>query len=245
MSAATDNSRFEQGLVLATQATKLLAVAWPGTVGASNGLRESARRGTLPLSACRFVIFGQPSSRRFSRQKRQRLAVEGNEASLQDVADALPQLVWTAQPDVVRDYFNRRSFKYNGVAPALVVQSGRETVVYPGDREACRRPWRNFMQTDATFRAEDRQRRPQLSGEAGFAEGYLRAATRIACYWFAVNRLPPEERAIFPRTPQWRKRIRGKSAQIGGVRGVSKNTWGSPIRHESARGNSEFFVKGG
>lgn len=157
--SATGKGRFEPGLILVTVSLIFIAAAWAGREGASAGIRENGYLWFITLATCGLLAFAILSLRRISRQRRMGLVVETSEAALQELADAMPQLVWTARPDGVRDYFNQRWFEYTGMTLALARQSGWEPVIFPGDLEAYRRAWDASMQTGEPFRIEYRLRR--------------------------------------------------------------------------------------
>ena len=65
----------------------------------------------------------------------QELAVleRANEARYRQLADAMPQIVWTAAPDGSATYFNRRWFEYTGIKPDEAGPNAWQLVVHPDD----------------------------------------------------------------------------------------------------------------
>ena len=53
--------------------------------------------------------------------------------TLRHVAQALPQLVWIAEPDGRVEWYNRRWFEYTGQSPELAARSGWLAVQHPDD----------------------------------------------------------------------------------------------------------------
>jgi diguanylate cyclase (GGDEF)-like protein/PAS domain S-box-containing protein len=75
------------------------------------------------------------------------------------LADAMPQIVWTAPADGKNDYLNMRWFQYTGLAPDLSHDSGWQSVIHPDDLEDCRARWARSLSTGEPFEVEYRLRR--------------------------------------------------------------------------------------
>lgn len=75
-----------------------------------------------------------------------------------EMAEAMPQIVWTARPDGHVDYFNSRWFDYAGLRPDA---SGaeRQTLVHPDDAAASVEEWKRAVATVSPYDAEYRIRR--------------------------------------------------------------------------------------
>ena len=50
------------------------------------------------------------------------------------LTDSLPQMVWTASPDGVMDYFNRRTYDYTGRSAEESLNGGWVSTIHPDDR---------------------------------------------------------------------------------------------------------------
>jgi PAS domain S-box-containing protein len=74
-----------------------------------------------------------------------------------EMAEAMPQIVWTARRDGGVDYFNRRWFEYTG-RPVNYEESWLE-VIYPEDRESARRLWAQAVRSGLPYEIEYRLRR--------------------------------------------------------------------------------------
>ena len=84
-------------------------------------------------------------------------ALMANEAKLRTIADALPQLVWAADPIGRCDYFNARCYTFSGHSD-LDAESWRR-LVHPDDRVALALCWRRGLSTSEPFEFECRARR--------------------------------------------------------------------------------------
>ncbi|HEY8069093.1 MAG TPA: PAS domain-containing protein [Burkholderiales bacterium] len=77
----------------------------------------------------------------------------------QQMADALPHMLWTALPDGTLEYVNARILSYTGI-PAKELLAGRWKPVYhPEEFELCVRRWRRALASGRSFEAEYRLRR--------------------------------------------------------------------------------------
>jgi PAS domain S-box-containing protein len=74
------------------------------------------------------------------------------------MAEAIPQIVWTAHADGVVDYFNRRWFEYTGMSHEATAGSW-EAAVHPIDLPRCRKEWREALRTGAMLELECRLKR--------------------------------------------------------------------------------------
>ena len=85
------------------------------------------------------------------------------------LADAMPQIVWTARPDGLTDYFNERWYEYTAMSRADTDGSNWLSVVHPDDRERCQRTWSHSVATGEKYEVEYRLR----SGRTGEYRWFL------------------------------------------------------------------------
>jgi PAS domain S-box-containing protein len=64
-------------------------------------------------------------------------ALRESEARFRQLADAMPQIVWTATPDGNVDYRNQRGYDYSGLTFDETRDSGWQAMVHPEDRATC------------------------------------------------------------------------------------------------------------
>jgi PAS domain S-box-containing protein len=81
-----------------------------------------------------------------------------SERRFRSVAEALPQLVWTARPDGWVTYFNRRCSQVTGLAPGTGLGNGWIDVVHPDDRARSLETWKTALRTGTPFEVEYRLR---------------------------------------------------------------------------------------
>jgi len=72
------------------------------------------------------------------------------------LADAMPQLVWTARPDGLVDYYNRRAFEYGGISPRPDGIWDWGPVLHPEDLEHTVQAWNHAVDTGDIYVAEHR-----------------------------------------------------------------------------------------
>lgn len=85
-----------------------------------------------------------------------------NERRYHALAEAVPHIIWTAQPDGSIDYFNRRWFEYTGVSAEL---AGGDWMValHPEDLDRCSEAWQEAREVGAIWQTEVRLR--EASGD--------------------------------------------------------------------------------
>lgn len=77
------------------------------------------------------------------------------EARYRQLADSMPQVVWTAGPDGVVDYFNERWFEYTG-GNRTIGPFRREDILHPGDLDRVMGLWRRSVATGEPYETEFR-----------------------------------------------------------------------------------------
>ncbi|ATB31245.1 PAS domain-containing sensor histidine kinase [Melittangium boletus] len=110
----------------------------------------------------------------------QRLDTEREQ--FRQLAEALPQIVWTARPDGVQDYLNQRWFEYTGLSAEESQGDAWMRAFHPDDLPEHETRWRHSLATSEPFEVEKRCRR---------LDGVWR--------WFLVRAIPvrdPQGRVI-------------------------------------------------
>lgn len=75
------------------------------------------------------------------------------------LAEAIPQIVWTATPDGGADYFNQHWFDYTGLTPEQSVGWNWQAVVHPDDQQRSLEIWKQALQSGDDFEVEYRFRK--------------------------------------------------------------------------------------
>ena len=82
-------------------------------------------------------------------------ALRSSEARFRQLADAMPQLVWTANADGVVDYYNQRQAEFSGIEESA--EGWRwAPVVHPEDREATVAAWSGAVARGTIYEIEHR-----------------------------------------------------------------------------------------
>jgi PAS domain S-box-containing protein len=96
------------------------------------------------------------------RTEQERIARAQAEATArlyQTVAEAMPQIVWTARPDGWLDYYNQRWFDYTGLNLEQTQGWGWEPVIHPDDLQNCVNRWTEAVRTGTNYEVEYRFKR--------------------------------------------------------------------------------------
>ncbi len=81
-----------------------------------------------------------------------------NERRAAAIADAVPQIFWTARADGVIDWYNLRWYEYTGQTPADAPGVGWESVQHPRDLADMQSEWRRSLITGKPFEMSHRLR---------------------------------------------------------------------------------------
>jgi two-component system cell cycle sensor histidine kinase/response regulator CckA len=94
------------------------------------------------------------------REQAARAEAEASERRYRSLAEAIPQIVWTARPDGHVDYHNRRWFEYTGLTEQE--STGKDpwrAIIHPDDGQGHREQWAESVRTGNVFEFECRFRR--------------------------------------------------------------------------------------
>jgi PAS domain S-box-containing protein len=111
-----------------------------------------------------------------------------SEQRLLMVAEAIPQIVWTATPDGALEYVNQRWFELTAMSLKEAQGRGWYALVHPDDREACVARWARSVATGEVFDLQIRLRRA-ADGEHRWYLGRalpLRDAEGRVTEWFGT-----------------------------------------------------------
>ena len=90
--------------------------------------------------------------------KRVEEVLRESEAWFRFLANAMPQIVWTARPDGACDYLNQRCEDYTGIPVAEMLEEGWLSYLHPDDRDAATTKWRAALESGFDLDVEWRLR---------------------------------------------------------------------------------------
>jgi diguanylate cyclase (GGDEF)-like protein/PAS domain S-box-containing protein len=90
------------------------------------------------------------------------------------IAEAVPEIIWTATPDGQDDYFNQRCFDFTGSTLDELRGTGWKTIVHPDDLDGCTSQWQNALRVGEPYEIEYR-----LRGKDGNFRWFLGRANPI------------------------------------------------------------------
>jgi len=94
------------------------------------------------------------------REQVARAEAEAGERRYHSLAEAIPQIVWTARPDGFVDYHNRRWFEYTGLSEAeCATRDVWRDAIHPEDSQTWHERWAQSLRTGDEFETESRFRR--------------------------------------------------------------------------------------
>lgn len=85
-------------------------------------------------------------------------AAEAGEARFRQIADAMPQMVWSALPDGYHDYYNRRHYEFAGVPIGATIGQNWGSILHPDDLPRTRAAWEHSLATGEPYEIEYRLR---------------------------------------------------------------------------------------
>jgi PAS domain S-box-containing protein len=91
-----------------------------------------------------------------TRRNEAEVALGQSEERFRQLADAIPQLVWTALPTGETDYLNKRWFEYTGVTDEAQLKAGWLYATHADDRGKTLTYWQQALDNEADFGVEHR-----------------------------------------------------------------------------------------
>ena len=147
------------------------------------------------------------------------------------LADAMPQIVWTADADGSFDYYNRRWYEYTGRTPEQTLGWGWQPLLHPEDMERCLKRWARSVKTGEDYEIEYRLKRAQ-DGQYRWHLGRAmpaRDATGKIVKWFGTStdihdhKLAAEERnEILAREQGARREAEAATARLESVQLITE-----------------------
>ncbi len=96
------------------------------------------------------------------------------ELYFQTMAEALPEIIWTADPNGMDDFFNQRCFDYTGLTLEQLRGANWHAIVHPDDLDDCASKWESALHTGDPYDVEYR-----LRGKDGTFRWFLGRANPI------------------------------------------------------------------
>lgn len=145
-----------------------------------------------------------------------------SERKFRAIADAMPQMVWSALPDGYHDYYNQRWYDYTGAPEGSTDGEGWNGMFHPEDQERAWARWRHSLETGEPYDIEYRLR--HHSGEyrwvLGRALAIRNASGRIERWFGTCTDIEDIKRAEEARdllAHELSHRIKNIFAVVGGL----------------------------
>lgn len=89
-------------------------------------------------------------------EKKAQAALVSSKEHFKQLADSMPQMVWTATPDGCIDYLNRRWFDYTGFRHKKITLEQWQSLLHPDDRERAMEHWSEAISSGTNYQTECR-----------------------------------------------------------------------------------------
>lgn len=129
-------------------------------LGASVGISTI---GTFSISIATFLILCAAIAcsmfdRFVAQQKTQLNLARDRELYFQRMAEALPEIIWTANPEGEDDYFNQQLYDYTGMKYDEICGMQWKVLVHPDDLDLCVTKWREALRSGTPYEVQYRLR---------------------------------------------------------------------------------------
>jgi len=127
-------------------------------------------------------------SNEINERKRAEEELRESDRRLRALAEALPQIVWTAGAEGGVEWFNQRWYEYTGEPPAVGEGWGWEKGSHPDDMACTLRNWQEAREKGSLFQNEIRMRRHDGQYRWFLVRAWpMRDAGQNAVRWFGTN----------------------------------------------------------
>jgi PAS domain S-box-containing protein len=144
------------------------------------------------------IVGASKIARDISESKRTRAALVASEARFRQLADSMPQIVWTARPDGYIDYYNERWYEYTGFSRDAFGDASWEAILHPEDVQRTHETYYAAVNSGQPYNIEYRLKDPNQSGWRWFvgrAVPVRDAADRIVKWFGACTDIDEQKRA--------------------------------------------------
>jgi PAS domain S-box-containing protein len=122
------------------------------------GRRRHMETHAAPLTRPDGAIVHLAITRDVSERKRAEAALLASESRFRQLADSMPQFVWTARPDGYVDYYNDRWYEFTGCSREQFGDISWQTSLHPDDVGRTRETWYRSVAGGQPYRIEYRLR---------------------------------------------------------------------------------------
>ena len=102
------------------------------------------------------IIGASKIARDITDRKRAEAALIESERRFRELANSMPQIVWTARPDGSVDYCNERWFEFTGRDRERNAEAGWQAMVHPDDLQRCSDAWSAAVTAEQLYQVECR-----------------------------------------------------------------------------------------
>ncbi len=102
------------------------------------------------------VVGASKIARDITERKRVEEALRESQESFRQLADSMPQMVWTASPDGYVDYYNERWYQFTGFSRSTFGDLSWEPLLHFDDLQRCRGEWYGAVRSGKSFKIDYR-----------------------------------------------------------------------------------------
>jgi two-component system CheB/CheR fusion protein len=158
-------------------------------------------------------------------------ALRASEERFRQLADAMPQLVWTANPDGAVDYYNRRHRLYGGIAPTLEGNWEWSPVLHPDDLQLTMAAWDEALRSGQTYQIEHRVRMADGSYRWHLSRGIPTFDERgMLVKWYGTATDVHDFKAVQADLAEYAERLQRSNEELENFAFVASHDLQEPLR---------------
>ncbi|WPU63868.1 PAS domain-containing sensor histidine kinase [Peredibacter starrii] len=121
-----------------------------------------------------------------------------SEKRFRELADSMPQIVWTANPDGYVDYYNQRWYDFTGLPPGSAGNDLWNQVIHPEDKESLFSEWDKALKSGIVYELEFRIKKAATNEYQWFLSRAVPVKDNkgIIIKWYGTNTNIHEQKQI-------------------------------------------------
>jgi len=158
-------------------------------------------------------------------------ALRNSEERYRQLADAMPQLVWTAMPDGQVDYYNQRHALYGGIAPTQEGSWEWGPAVHADELQATLDAWNEAVRSGNTYQIEHRIKMADGSYRWHLSRGIPAFDERgVLVKWFGTATDIHEFKLVQADLSEYAERLKRSNEELQNFAFVASHDLQEPLR---------------
>ena len=194
-----------------------------------NGRKYIVENSTMPLIQNGKVIGVVAIWHDITDRKHAENALQESEQRFRTLAEAIPAIVWTADPDGKIDFYNKRWYEYSGL-PEGTIEFDARKIIHPDDWQTTVEIWKSAVRDEKPYNIEHRLRRFDGRYFWHLSRGLpLRDDRGRVIKWFGMAMDIHDQKRTLEEIARLKAELEGKNAELESIISIASHDLRSPL----------------